>query len=248
VTTAPALPLSPSFPVAVTGELQPRLSRWLWLVKWLLAIPHYVVLVFLWIALVILTVVAGIAILFTRRYPRGIFDFNVGVMRWTWRVWFYSYWANGTDRYPPFALRDVPDYPARLEIAYPEVLNRWLWLVKWFLAIPHLILVGLFVGGGWGGGDGDIADWSFAGLVGYLVLIASVILLFTGRYPPALFSFALGLDRWALRVASYVVLMTDRYPPFRLDMGPNEPNASAPGPAEARAGGSPLPGEPPSPS
>jgi hypothetical protein len=106
-------------------------------------------------------------------------------------------------------LGEAPDYPARLEVAYPEQLNRWLPLVKWLLAIPHLILVGLFVGGwGWGAGE-DWAGWGFAGLVGILVLIACVILL--------------GLDRWALRVAGYVGLMTDRYPPFRLDMGPHEP-------------------------
>jgi hypothetical protein len=212
------------YPVAVTGDLQPDVSRWLWLVKWLLAIPHYIVLAFLWIAFSILALVAAVAILFTERFPRGIFDFNVGVLRWTWRVWFYSYWANGTDRYPPFTLGEATDYPARLEVAYPERLNRWLPLVKWLLAIPHLILVGLFVGGwGWGAGE-DWAGWGFAGLVGILVLIACVILLFTGRYPPALFNFALGLDRWALRVAGYVGLMTDEYPPFRLDMGSHEPS------------------------
>jgi len=221
---APVAAMAPTvYPVAVEGELQPGLSRWLWLVKWLLAIPHYIVLAFLWIAFTVLTIVAGFAILFTGRYPRGIFDFNVGVLRWTWRVWFYSYWANGTDRYPPFALREEPDYPARLEIRYPERLSRWLWLVKWLLAIPHLILVGLFVGGwGWGAGE-DWGAFGFAGLVGILVVIAAVVLLFTGRYPPALFDFALGLDRWALRVAAYVGLMTDEYPPFRLDMGPHEP-------------------------
>jgi hypothetical protein len=211
------------YPVAVAGELQPDVSRWLWLVKWLLAIPHYIVLALLWIAFSILTLVAAVAILFTERFPRGIFDFNVGVLRWTWRVWFYSYWANGTDRYPPFTLGEAPDYPARLEVVYPERLNRWLPLVKWLLAIPHLILVGLFVGGwGWGVGE-DWGGWGFAGLVGILVLIACVILLFTGRYPPTLFDFALGLDRWAFRVGAYVGLMTDRYPPFRLDMGPHEP-------------------------
>jgi hypothetical protein len=214
------------YPVALTGELQPDVSRWLWLVKWLLAIPHFIVLVLLWIAFTILTLVAAVAILFTERFPRGIFDFNVGVLRWTWRVWFYSYWANGTDRYPPFTLSEAADYPARLEIAYPERLNRWLPLVKWLLAIPHLILVGLFVGGwGWGAGD-DWDGWGFAGLVGILVVIACVILLFTGRYPPTLFNFALGLDRWAFRVGAYVGLMTDRYPPFRLDMGAHEPESS----------------------
>ena len=229
------------YPVGVTGELQPDVSRWLWLVKWILVIPHAIVLVFLWIAFAFLTIVAGVAILFTQRYPRGIFDFNVGVLRWTWRVWFYSYWANGTDRYPPFTLDQAADYPARLDVAYPGELNRWLPLVKWLLAIPHLILVGLFVGGwGWGADD-DWAGWGIAGLVGLLVVIACVILLFTGRYPPTLFNFALGLDRWALRVAGYVGLMTDRYPPFRLDMGPYEPRTIE----ETTPPGAPPPAQPP---
>jgi hypothetical protein len=222
------------YPVALRGELDPQLGRWLWLVKWLLAIPHYIVLAFLWIALWVLTIVAFFAILFTGRYPRAIFDFNVGVPRWTWRVLFYSYWALGTDRYPPFTLADVEDYPASLHVDYPERLSHWLPLVKWLLAIPHLILVGLFVGGwGWAwdwAGD-DVWGLGFAGPVGILVIIAAVVLLFTGSYPPSLFDFALGLDRWVSRVVAYVSLMRDEYPPFRLDMGPAEPGGD-PGPAE----------------
>jgi hypothetical protein len=218
------------YPVALSGALDGDLSRWLWVVKWLLAIPHYIVLAFLWLAFFVLTVVAFFAILFTGRYPRGIFDFNVGVLRWTWRVNFYSYWALGTDRYPPFSLKEEPDYPARLEIAYPERLSNLLPLVKWLLAIPHLILVGIFVGGwGWTWGD-DYWGIGIAGLVGILVVIAAIVLLFTGSYPRSLFDFALGLDRWVFRVAAYVALMRDEYPPFRLDMGPAEPAAA---PAES---------------
>ena len=222
----------PTYPVRIEGRLDPGLSRWLWLVKWLLAIPHYIVLAFLWIAFVVLTVVAFFAILFTGRYPKGIFEFNVGVLRWTWRVGFYSYAALGTDRYPPFTLDDVPDYPATLDVAYPEELSRGLVLVKWWLlAIPQYVIVGIFLGGG-SYAASKAEDWAWSlgfggGLIGVLVLFAGVALLFTTRYPCGLFDFALGLDRWVARVAAYAGLMTDRYPPFRLDQGGEEPAGAA---------------------
>ena len=209
-----------AYPVRVDGTLDRHLSRWLWLVKWFLAIPHYVVLAFLWLAFAVLSVVAFFAILFTGRYPRAIFDFNVGVLRWTWRVQYYAYGALGTDRYPPFSLDDDPAYPARLQVEYPQRLSRGLVLVKWWLlAIPHYIVIGLFVGGTYAAGH--VAG----GLVGILVLIAAVLVAFTGSYPEPVFDFVLGMNRWVLRVAAYAALMTDRYPPFQLDMGGTDPGS-----------------------
>ena len=217
-------------PVRLEGHLDPDVSRWLWLVKWLLTIPHWIVLVFLWIAFWVLTVIAFFAILFTGRYPRGIFDFNVGVLRWTWRVAFYGYSALGTDRYPPFTLEDVADYPARLQVDHPERLSRGLVLVKWWLlAIPQYIIVAIL--GGWATGAPGVlgvwraGDWweGWPGLIGVLVFIGAIALLFAGRFPRGLFDFVVGLDRWVFRVIVYAGLMRDEYPPFRLDMGEAEP-------------------------
>jgi hypothetical protein len=189
--------------------------------------PALIVLFVLWIAFAVVSVVAFFAILFTGRYPKGLFDFNVGVLRWSWRVGFYSYSALGTDRYPPFTLEDVPDYPARLDVEYPESLSRGLVLVKWWLlALPHYLVVAVFTGGAWAAwtGTGGQWMWTSGGLVGLLVCFAGVALLFTGRYPKSLYDFVLGMNRWVFRVAAYGLLMTDTYPPFRLDMGGDEPS------------------------
>ncbi|MEU9954910.1 DUF4389 domain-containing protein [Streptomyces sp. NPDC050982] len=217
------LPVTAS-PVRIEASVDARLSRWLWLVKWLLAIPHYIVLFFLWIGFVLVTVIAFFAILFTGRYPRSLFDFSVGVLRWNWRVSYYAHTALGTDRYPPFTLADVPDYPAHFDVAYPARLSRGLVLVKWWLlAIPQYIVVAMFAGGwGWGGDGDDGGGWRGGGLMPFLSLVAVVILLFTARYPRHLFDFLLGLARWVARVIAYSALMTDQYPPFRLDMGGQE--------------------------
>jgi len=227
--SADAGPGTRANPVRLEGELDEPLSRWLWLVKGLLAIPHWIILAFLWIAYFFTTVVVFFAILFTGRYPRALFDFNLGVLRWSWRVLFYTYDALGTDRYPPFSLQEEPDYPARLDVAYPVSLSRGLVLVKWWLlAIPHYIVIGVFTGGAWAaasGNDPGLVYLSNFGLLGLLVLIAAIVLLFTGRYPRAIFDFVMGMNRWVYRVVAYATLMTDAYPPFRLDQGAREPEA-----------------------
>ena len=231
-------------PVRVQARLDAPLNRWLWLVKWLLVIPHVIVLSLLWVATVVLSVVAFFAILFSGRYPRSIFDFNLGVLRWTWRVAYYAYGALATDRYPPFSLEEHPEYPATLEITYPAHLSRGLVLVKWLLALPHLLLVSIFIGGGTylATSAAPLAFSTSGGLVGLLVLFVAIALLFTGRYPPGLFDLVLGLDRWVVRVAAYVGLMTDSYPPFRLDAGGAEPTVAilgAPTPIGAEKGPQP---------
>jgi hypothetical protein len=217
-------------PVAVTGRLDGP-GRWLWLVKWILIIPHLIVLVVLWLAVAAVTFVAFFAVLFTGRYPRSLFDFVVGVLRWSWRVGFFSYSALGTDQYPPFALGAAPDYPATLEVAYPAQLSRGLVLVKWLLAFPHYLVLAVIVGGAGAGAEGGM--WAGAGLLGLLVVFAGLALLFSTRYPGGLFDLVMGLNRWAFRVFAYVGLLTDEYPPFRLDQGPEEP-LSAPSPGSGQ--------------
>jgi hypothetical protein len=232
-------------PVRVTAQPEPDPSRALWLVKWLLLIPHIVVLALLGIAFSVLTLVALIAIVITGRYPRAIFEFNLGVLRWSWRVSFYGYSALGTDRYPPFTLAEVPDYPARLDIAYPEHLSRGLVLVKsWLLAIPHYLVLGFLVGGAGVAASNAYGTTTVAAggsLVSLLVGIAAVVLLVRGTYPGGIFDAVLGMDRWALRVTAYAALMTDAYPPFRLDQGGSEPSPPPPpdGPLPSDTSGTP---------
>lgn len=193
---------SPADSVRVRGDVDAP-SRWLWLVKWcVLAVPHYPVLILLYLAYPFSTVAAGVAILCRGRYPRSLFEFNVGVLRWSWRVMNYRFPMNSTDKYPPFTLASRPDYPADLEVTYPERLKNSAVLVKWLLAVPQVLLC-----------------WSMEPLLQVLCLIAALTLLFTGTIPRGAFDLLMGMVRWRYRVAAYVSLMRDEYPPFRMDLG-----------------------------
>ena len=179
-------------------------SRWLWLVKWcVLAVPHYPILIGLYLLYPLVTIAAGVAILFTGRYPRPLFDFNVGVLRWSWRLMNYRFPMNTTDKYPPFTLASVPDYPADLEVDYPESLtNRAVLLQRWLLGLPQIILC-----------------WSLEPFLQALCVVNAVWLGCVGTINQGMFDLLMGIVRWRYRVAVYVSLMRDEYPPFRMDLG-----------------------------
>jgi hypothetical protein len=226
---AGAGPPTPDDPVRLEAELQEGLSRGLWLVKWIAALPHLLILMGLWVVFGVLSVIAWFAILFTGRYPHGIFDFNVGVLRWSWRVSYYAFNGGlGTDAYPPFTLDARPGDAAQLDIAYPEHLSRGLIFVKWLLLLPHWIFLAIVVGTStsWvraSEATQNATEYQWPGVLGLLVVVAAVILLFTGSYPRPLFDLVIGLNRWTYRVIAYGALMTDVYPPFRLDQGGRVP-------------------------
>src|SRR3954453_17468 len=186
------------YPVRFDVEYPESLSRWKIFVKWLLAIPHFIIVYLLQVVAGVMILIAFFAVLFTKKWPRGMFDFMVQIQRWTFNTVVYALTLQ-RDEYPPFS-GDAGEYPVRLEIDYDENLSRWMIFVKWLLAIPHLIVL------------------AFLFLAAYVVVaIAFFAILFTGRYPRGMFDFVTGVLRWSLRVNAYAHwLMTDRYPPFSL--------------------------------
>jgi hypothetical protein len=187
------------YPVQVDAERQDEYNRFLPLVKWLLAIPHYFVLFFLFIGVLFVKIIAFFAVLITGRYPEGLFNFVTGVLRWAWNVNAYVYLL--TDRYPPFALDQDPTYPAQLTIDYPaEGVNRWRPLVHWILIIPYAIVAG-------------VLSW----LAGIVALVGVFVILFTKALPEGMFKLILIPYRWQNRSAAYTLFMVTRYPPFEWD-------------------------------
>ncbi len=191
---------SGSYPVELIGGYGTRVNRFLWLIKWILLIPHYVILLAVSLPALITTPISWLAVIILGRYPSFLRAYHTGLLRWGWRVDFYSYEAGSTDRYPPFSFRSQEGYPADLIIDYPEISSRLTGLFRWLLAIPHWIVISVL-----------------ARIVGILVFLALAIALFTGRYPEALFNIIMGINRWRYRAMAYIWLLVDKYPPFSFD-------------------------------
>ena len=195
-----------SAPVSLGVEYPEQLSRLHLLLKVFfgflyVGIPHGIILLVLSLVATVLYVIAFFAILFTGRYPRGMFDFILGYLAWGTRVDAYTNLM--TDRYPPFALT-VDDYPAAIGIEYPEQVSRITAALRFlfgfiYVGIPHGIALLVL------------------GIVALVLLVVSAFaILFTGSYPRGLFDFIEGVMRWGLRVNAYLYLLDDHYPPFSL--------------------------------
>jgi hypothetical protein len=165
--------------------------------KWLLLAPHTIALLFVELAMVVAWVVSAVAVVATGRYPRGLFDFNVGGARWLVRYAAYLYLL--TDAYPPFALYDQPSYPVRFALDYPPGgrVARWRPLFAWALVLPQLVLLVVL----------------YTAML-LLVLVAAGSIVFSGRYPRSAFDIVVRTLRFHSRVNAYGFFMTQRYPSF----------------------------------
>jgi hypothetical protein len=193
-TMAPAA--GSSYPIRLDIQYAEKLSR-LTFLKWILAIPHYLIIYALNIVFNIISLIAFFAIIFTGVYPRSLFDFAVNTQRW--RMNLVGYVLLIRDEYPPFSF-EPGLYPVTFEVDYPTTLARFAPLYKWILAIPHFIIVAVL---------GFIAA--------IVVFIAGLSVLFTGKYPEGMYKFVVGVQRWTMRAQLYALFMTDEYPPFSLD-------------------------------
>jgi hypothetical protein len=188
-------PPAPNYPAGIEIVYPQELNRWLPLVKWLLAVPHYFALFFIGIGAFFVLIWAFFAVLFTGRWPRGAFDYMVGTYRWAYRVAVYVHLM--TDAYPPFSFDDDPDYPVRVGIEYPERIANWRPLVQWLLAFPYLVVTGILY-------------W----ITALLSIVAFFTVLFTKQIPRGLFEAMMPGLRWNVRGNAYAYFMSDRYPPW----------------------------------
>jgi hypothetical protein len=189
------------YPVSLTLDAPERVANWRPLVAWLLVIPHFIVAYFLRLVGTALTAVAFFTVLFTKQIPENLFSIIVMTYRYQWRITSYALFLR--EEYPPFDFdTSGPDNGldrARLEIPYPGEMQRWAPLYKWFLAIPHYILLAFL--------------WIGAVVV---ILISFFVVLFTGRWNDGMREYVVNVYAWSIRVQAYVGLLTDSYPPFAL--------------------------------
>ncbi len=186
------------YPVHLDIDHQEEYSRFMPLIKWLLAIPHYIVLLVLGIGAFFVVIISFFAVLFTGRYPRGMFDYMVGVHRWAFRV--IAYTDLMVDPYPPFTLDDDPSYPVQFDIEYPEQVRPLAAAGPLALVIPYAIAAYLIY---------------YLGRI--LVFFAFFTILFTKRYPEGMFNIVRISLRWLARASAYENWMVTRYPPFEWD-------------------------------
>jgi hypothetical protein len=187
---------SAGYPVHLEVQYPEGGKRWMILVRWLLAVPHLAIIYVFNNLSNVITLIALVAILFTRKYPEGLFKLQVGIQRWSQNVWAYVLFHN---QYPPFSFDDGQYSPVQYNVERQERYARFMPLIKWILAIPHYVVL-LFL----------IVGALFAFIWTWVVVLA------TGRYPQGPFNYLVGVQRWGARVSAYVGLMVDQYPPFSL--------------------------------
>ncbi|HEY7875148.1 MAG TPA: DUF4389 domain-containing protein [Actinomycetota bacterium] len=190
-----------SYPVTVDIDAPLEVARWRPLVHWLLAVPHLFISSALQMLRGVLQFLSFFAIVFTKKIPRSFFELIVMTMRYQWRV--TSYFTFMRESYPPFEFDPAAEDPgtdaAKFSVEYPEELNRFMPFVKVFLAVPHFVVFAVYAVGG-----------MFAWLAAFFAV------LFTGRFPPGLRNYMVGVSRYGNRIFAYVGLLRDEYPPFSL--------------------------------
>lgn len=206
---AAPMPPTPDYPIKLSIGRPSRSSRLLLaplgighFIRSLLLIPHLIVLFFLGVLFLVVYLIATVAILFSGSFPRGMYEFIVGVSRWNANVQAYMYGL--IDTHPPFKTEQT-DFPVIYQAEYPEKSSRILnfpvlgLYLKELLLIPHLVVL-FFLG---------IAVW-------VVLVIAPFAVLFTGQFPEGLHRFLVGVSRWTARLGGYLIGLTDRYPPFSM--------------------------------
>jgi hypothetical protein len=196
--TAPAAAADAGdYPLRLSVEYQQEYPRWLPLLADILLIPHFIALIVVGIGAYFALIIAWFAVLFTGRFPEGVFNYLVGVHRWATRVFAYSLWM--TSKYPAFSLEEVPDDTVRFSIEYPpEGRMSRLRVLQGILLIPFYIALYFF------------------GLVFILLFIPFFGIIFTKKYSKGIFDLMLVWLRWNARAQAYASFMVTKYPPFEL--------------------------------